>query len=81
MMASFDVALRMRSGKAASLRVYPDLVRRLESAAKNDDLEPEDEVAVLVAAIVQLAESPGATRAGVDVQLIEVLSSPTRWRA
>jgi HEAT repeat protein len=53
----------------------PDLVRRLEAAAKNDDFESEDEIGILVAAIVRLAERPEATRAGIDFELVEVLSS------
>jgi len=76
---SHDGQLRCRAASAIGAGGFfarvPDLVRRLEGAAKNDELEPEDEVRVLVAAIVQLAESPEATRTGVDVQLIEVLSS------
>lgn len=53
----------------------PELVRRLERAAKHDELDSEDEVAAIIGALVRLAELSEATEAGVDVQLIEVLSS------
>ena len=53
----------------------PDLVRSLEAAAQNEDIDGSDEVATMVAAIVKLAERSEETEAGIDVQLIEVLSS------
>jgi len=53
----------------------PDLVRRLETAAREADLDGEEEVDLVVAAIVALAEHPDATTAGVDIQLVGMLSS------
>ncbi len=74
-----DAPLRCRAATALAEGGFfdrvPDLVRRLESAARKHELDSGDEVSVIVAAIVCLAERPEATQAGIDVQLIEVLSS------
>ena len=76
---SWDGQIRCRAASAIGdggfFGLVPNLVRRLESAAKSDDFEAEDEIGILVAAIVRLAEHPEATEAGVDVELVEVLSS------
>lgn len=76
---SYDGQLRCRAASAIAEGGFfdrvPDLVRRLESAANHEDLEAEDEIRVFVAAIVRLAERPEATQAGIDIQLVEVLSS------
>jgi len=76
---SHDGQLRCRAasaiGEGGFIGLVPDLVRCLESAAGNDDFEAEDEVSTLVAAIVRLAERREATRAGVECELVEVLSS------
>jgi HEAT repeat protein len=53
----------------------PDLVRRLEAAARDDEIEAAEEVETLVSAIVGLAECSGAAEVGIDVQLVELLSS------
>jgi hypothetical protein len=50
-------------------------VRSLESAAQHEDMDGSDEVATIIAAIVQLAERSQEAEAGIEVQLIEVLSS------
>ena len=74
-----DVELRCAAAVALGEGGYfdrmPDLVRRLEAAAREEDLEAQEEVSVLVASIVSLAEIPDASVSGVDVQLIEILSS------
>ena len=80
-LGSFDGSLRCCAasaiGEGGFIGRVPDLARQLEQAARNDDggIGIEDEVDVLVAAIVRLAENPAAAEAGLDVQLIEVLSS------
>ncbi|MCR9097385.1 MAG: HEAT repeat domain-containing protein [bacterium] len=53
----------------------PELVRRLEGAAREAEVDGEDEVDVVVRAIVALAEHPEAITAGVDAQLVGMLSS------
>ena len=53
----------------------PELVRRLEGAAREAEVDGEDEVDVVVRAIVALAEHPDAITAGVDAQLVGMLSS------
>jgi HEAT repeat protein len=53
----------------------PELARQLEKAAKHDELDSEDEIAAIIGALVRLAERSEAAEGGVDVQLIEVLSS------
>jgi len=77
--ASLDGELRCRAASALAEGEFfdrvPDLVRCLEAAAQNEDIEGQDEVATIVAAIVHLAERSEASTAGVDVQLIELLSS------
>lgn len=52
----------------------PDLVRSLEAAAQNEDIDGSDEVATIVTAIVRLAEKAEEAGAGIDGRLIEVLS-------
>ena len=52
-----------------------DLVRRLEVVARDQDLDDDEEVASIVAALVALAEHPRSTGCGADLQLIEMLSS------
>lgn len=52
-----------------------DLVRSLEVAAKNQDIDGNDEVATIVAAIVRLAERSEDAEAGIGVQLIETMSN------
>ncbi|MAG32185.1 MAG: hypothetical protein CL908_14980 [Deltaproteobacteria bacterium] len=78
-LASPDGELRGQAalalGAGGFFRRIPDLVWRLERAARSDEPEAEDDVSNLIAAIVCLAEHPEATDAGVDVQLIEILSS------
>lgn len=78
-MASHDVWLRSAAARAIGQGGFfdrlPDLVRRLEWAARLDDLDSGEEIAAIVSAIISLAEHPRAAEAGVDVQLVEVLSS------
>ena len=78
-LSSEDVDLRCQAataiGRAGFFDRLPDLVRQLEAAARSDDLEVEEEIDALVAAIASLAERPDASETGVDVQLIEVLTS------
>ncbi len=74
-----DLALRYVAAEALGRGGFfdrlPDLVRRLESAARDEEVDATEEVAVVVGAIVGLAEHPDAAETGIDVQLIEVLSS------
>lgn len=74
-----DSDLRCRAASAMAEGAFfdrvPNLVRSLEAAAQNEDIDGSDEVATIVAAIVELAERSEEAEAGIDVQLIEVLSS------
>jgi len=78
-LASDDVQLRCVAAGALGQGGYfdrlPDLVRRLESAARDEDFEADEEVTTIVSAIVLLAEHQDAAGNGIDVQLIEILSS------
>jgi len=78
-LAADDFALRCVAagalGEGGFFDRLPDLVRRLETAARDDDSDACEEVATVVRAIVLLAEHPNAAATGIDVQLIEVLSS------
>lgn len=62
-------------GRGGFFDRMPDLVRHLEIAAREADVDGRDEVDVVVESIVGLAEHPEARTAGVDIQLIEMLSS------
>lgn len=74
-----DVQLRCAAASALGGGGFfdrlPDLVRRLEAAAREEKLDADDEVSTIVASIVALAEHPASIDSGTDVQLIEVLSS------
>lgn len=61
-------------GRGGFVGRMPDLVRRLEAAAREEDVDSNDEVRTVVAAAVALAGHPDAISAGIDVQLIEMLS-------
>jgi HEAT repeat protein len=78
-LASPEGELRCRAalalGEGGFFERAPDLVRQLEATAANDDFESEDEVATMVGAIVRLAEKSEEADAGIEVQLIDVLSS------
>jgi len=73
-----DPALRCESALALAAGGFfgclPDLVRRLEQAAAEDDLEAEEEVSVIVRAIVDLASHERAGDGAFDVELAELLS-------
>ncbi len=62
-------------GQGGFFARMPELVRYLESAARETDIDGDDEVDVVVAAIVALAEHPEARAEGIDVQLVGMLSS------
>ncbi len=62
-------------GQGEFHRCLPDLVRRLEVSARVEELDAEDEVETLIAAIVRLAERAESTPAGFELQVLEVLSS------
>ncbi len=76
---SIDGEVRSRAARAVAEGGFfdrvPDLVRRLEAAARHDDRESEDEIETVVAAIVHLAEIAGNAASGIGDQLIETLSS------
>lgn len=76
---SSDVFLRGAAARAIGEGGFfarlPALVQRLEMAARAEDVESDEEIETIVAAIVALADHPEAAGAGVDVQLIEMLSS------
>jgi HEAT repeat protein len=76
---SLDGELRCSAASALANGAFydrvPELVRSLEAAAQNADMEANDEVATIVAAIVELAERSEEADSGIDVQLVEVLSS------
>ena len=78
-LAEDDVRLRCLAacalGQGGFFDRLPDLVRRLEAAARNEDIDAGEEIASIVRAIVLLAEHSDAVETGIDVQLIEVLSS------
>ena len=78
-LVSPDGELRCRAASALAEGAFydrvPELVRSLESAAQHEDMDGSDEVATIIAAIVQLAERSQEAEAGIEVQLIEVLSS------
>jgi HEAT repeat protein len=78
-LGSFDGELRCRAASALAEGAFYgrvlDLVRSLEVAALHEASDGSDEVATIVAAIVQLAERSEEAETGIDVQLIEVLSS------
>jgi HEAT repeat protein len=74
-----DTTLRANAARALGemrcIEALPDLVRRLDQAANEQDDELEDEVAALVGALVALAPSPEKdpdSRAG---EVIDVLSA------
>jgi HEAT repeat protein len=62
-------------GRGGFFDRLPELVRRLESSARTDDVESDEEVIAIGRAIVELAEHPEAVHTGIDVHLIEILSS------
>jgi len=62
-------------GRGGFFDRIPDLVRRLEGAAREEDVDGEDEMSTIVSAIVALAEHDEAADTGVDVQLVGMLSS------
>ena len=78
-LSAADPALRCVAARAIAeggcFERGPELVARLEAAAHEDDLESEEEVAILVGAITGLADHPGAHSSRHDVQLIEMLSA------
>lgn len=78
-LVAHDVSLRSAAARALGQGGFfdrlPDLVQRLEWAARAPVIDSSDEIAVIVGAIIALAEHPRAAEAAVDVQLIEVLSS------
>ena len=78
-MSSQDVFLRSAAARAIGQGGFfgrlPELVRRLEWAARVDEIDSGEELAAIVSAIISLAEHPGASDAAVDVQLVELLSS------
>ena len=78
-LGSLDGELRCRAASALAEGEFfgriSDLVRCLEAAALDQNSEGHDEVATIVAAIVQLAERSQASESGIDVQLIELLLS------
>ncbi len=78
-LVSLDCELRCRAASALAEGAFydrvPDLVRSLESAAQHEDMDGSDEVATIIAAIVELAERSQEAETGIEVQLIEVLSS------
>ncbi len=78
-MGSHDVFLRSAAaraiGRGGFFNRLPDLARRLEWAARVDEIDSSAEIAAIVSAIVSLAEHPNAAQAAVDVRLVEVLSS------
>jgi HEAT repeat protein len=53
----------------------PDLIRRLDAAARDVDADRSDEVEDLIAAIARMAERSQSADTAVHVQLIEVLAS------
>ena len=63
----------MALGEGGFFERAPDLVRRLEVAARDED--SDEEISSIIGAIAALSEHPGAIESGIDVQLIEVLSS------
>ncbi|MEM9175473.1 MAG: HEAT repeat domain-containing protein [Myxococcota bacterium] len=77
-LADTDVELRCVAatalGRGGFFDRMPELVRRLESSARDEDVDGTEEVAVVVGAIVALAEHPEASSAHVDVQLVGMLS-------
>ncbi|MBJ21717.1 MAG: hypothetical protein CL933_20105 [Deltaproteobacteria bacterium] len=78
-LGSNDVQLRCSAagalGRGGFFDRLPDLVRRLEMAARDVDADADEEVAIIVRSIVAMAEHSEAVGTGIDVQLIEVLSS------
>ncbi len=78
-LAAPDAELRCAAasalGEGGFFDRMPDLVRRLESAARDNDPDDDEEIESVVAAIVALAEHPEASDSGADLQLIGVLSS------
>lgn len=62
-------------GRGGFFGRLPDLVRRFEIAAREDDPDGREEVARMIDAIVALAEHPRAESAGADLQLVEILAS------
>ena len=78
-LASQDSELRCAAatalGEGSFTNRLPDLVRRLEASATLDVLDSEDEISAMVRAIVRIAERSEAAEAGIDIRVIEVLSS------
>lgn len=76
---SDDGELRCRAASALAEGGFfarvPDLVRSLEAAAQNEDVDGSTVVATMVAAIVRLAERAEEADAPIVAQLVEVLSS------
>lgn len=62
-------------GQGGFSRRLPDLLRTLEKAAKDHEVETAEEVSVLIRAIVRMAERAESVDAGLDIQIIEALAS------
>ncbi|HEB91706.1 MAG TPA: hypothetical protein ENI85_19180 [Deltaproteobacteria bacterium] len=75
---SIDAEVRRRAARAVAEGGFfdrvPDLVRRLESAARHDDCESAEEIETVVSAIVQLADAAGKATSRIRERLIETLT-------
>jgi len=69
------VCAAMALGEGGFFGRMPDLVRRLDAAAREEGGERSDEVEQLIDAIVRMAERSERAGDGVHVQLVEVLAS------
>jgi HEAT repeat protein len=65
-------------GQSSFLRCLPDLARCLEAAARSDQFDAQEEIDVLMAAIVGMAERSEVVEADLDSELIDVLSGRLR---
>lgn len=65
----------MALGDGGFFRRMPELIRRLDQAARSGDPQHGDEIDQLISAIVRMAERARSADAAVHVQLIEVLAS------
>lgn len=65
----------MALGEGGCFRRMPDLIRRLDAAARDADADRSDEIEDLIAAIAHMADRARSADAAVHVQLIEILAS------